>query len=651
MTEGDGRCLVLAGAGSGKTRTVTYRTAYLLDQGVKPSEILLVTFTNKAADEMVERVRQLTDLRRDLPWAGTFHSIAYKILREYGNKLGYEDNFTVLDSSDSEKLIKRVLDQLNIDQGKDSFPKASTIQSIISFARNSKDTIENVMDLKYQKYLDHVDTIEHLAEEYSQRKQKANAMDFDDLLVNLSRLLKNNEDLKKKFSKQFKYVLADEYQDTNQLQDEILKLFSEHHGNLLVVGDDAQSIYSFRAADISNILEFEDEFENTKIFKLETNYRSTPKILELANETIKNNTNQHEKELTSTKETTSEPKIEELSNRRREAEYIADEMERLESNGVGYSEMASLFRASHHSQALEMELNQRGIPYEFRGGMRFFERAHIKDTLAYLRALVNPKDTTAWDRVLTQHTGIGPKTSAKIINRIQSLDTLSKLEDVKSGLNSRAQEGWNSFFSIWSEIAADKEEGPAELIKALKDSRYKNILKQEYENHKERLKDIKQLASTAFSIVDSDDSPQEQLQQFLAEASLQQKYEADESEDKAVLSTIHQAKGLEWSSVFIMNLAKRQFPNERALDKPSGLEEERRLFYVALTRAKEHLYLTYPLSSVTSNRKFQKPSQFIKEVEHLIEDEQAEQIEANGGYTYELEEDSNGGFLSDIDEL
>lgn len=600
---------------------------------------------------MVERVQQLTDLREGLPWAGTFHSIGYKILREHGDKLGYEDNFTVLDSNDSEKLIKQVLDQLNIDQNKDGFPKASTIQSIISFARNSKDTIESVMDLKYSKYLEHLDTSEHIAEEYDKKKQKANAMDFDDLLVNLARLLKNNKDLKEKYSKQFKYVLADEYQDTNQLQDEILKLFSDYHENLLVVGDDAQSIYSFRAADISNILEFEDEFEDTKIFKLETNYRSTPKILELANETIKNNTNQHKKELRSTKDTTSEPKIEELSNRRREAEFIADEMEKLESRGVDYSEMASLFRASHHSQALEMELNQRGIPYEFRGGMRFFERAHIKDTLAYLRAFLNPKDTTAWDRVLTQHSGIGPKTSSKIITRIQSLESLGNLEDVKSGLNSRAQKGWNNFFSIWKEIESNKQEGPAELIKALKSSRYKNILKQEYENHKERLKDIKQLASTAFSVVDASNPSQEQLQQFLAEASLQQKYEAEETQNKAVLSTVHQAKGLEWRSVFIMNLAKRQFPNERALDKPNGLEEERRLFYVALTRAKEHLYLTYPLTSVTSNRKFQKPSQFIKEVEHLVEDEKTEQIETDSEYTYELEEESDDGFLSDLDEL
>lgn len=631
---------------------MTYRTAYLLDQGVKPSEILLVTFTNKAADEMVERVRQLTDLDQDLPWAGTFHSIAYKILREHGEKLNYEENFTILDSNDAEKLIKKVTDNLGINQKKDNFPKASTIQAIISFSRNSKDTIENVLELKYPKYLDHVDTIEHVAQEYEKKKKASNSMDFDDLLVNLTRLLKNNPQLKEKYARQFKYVLADEYQDINQIQDEILKLFSSYHENLLVVGDDAQSIYSFRAADISNILGFEDEFDDVDVFKLETNYRSTPDILELANEAIKNNENQHEKELRSTKESTTTPTIEELSDRRKEAEFIADEMEKLESRGVSYDEMSSLFRASHHSQALEMELNKRGIPYEFRGGMRFFERAHIKDVLAYLRAFLNPKDTTAWDRVLTQHTGIGPKTSSKIITRIQSLDGLNSIRDVKSGLNSRAQKGWKSFISIWSEIEKNKKEGPADLIKSIKNSKYKEVLKDEYEDHKERVKDIKQLASTAFGIVDLDDGPREQLQQFLAEASMQQKYEAEESENNVVLSTIHQAKGLEWRSVFIMNLAKNQFPNERALDSPNGLEEERRLFYVALTRAKEHLYLTYPLTSVTSNRKFQKPSQFIKEVEHLIEDEREEQIETDSEYTYELEEDSgSSGFLTDIENL
>ncbi len=651
VKNGDGRALVLAGAGSGKTRTVVYRVAYLLEEeDVSPKEILLVTFTNKAANEMKTRVQELTNMDQDLPWAGTFHSIAYKILKEYPEKIGYDQNFTVLDSSDSEKLIKKCLKQLNVDT-KDKFPKASTLQSIISFARNSEDTIENVLDLKYPKYFENLETIKHIADQYEQKKKQANAMDFDDLLVNLTRLLQNHNSIKTSYSSQFKYVLADEYQDTNQLQATILNLFSDTHKNLLVVGDDAQSIYSFRAADVDNILEFEDEYENVSKFKLETNYRSTPAILQLANEAIKKNINQHQKELESIKETSRQPKLEELSDQKKEARFIADKVERLNLDGINYSEIATLFRASHHSQSLEMELNQRGIPYEFRGGLRFFDRAHIKDVLAYMKVLLNPKDVSAWDRVLTQHTGIGPKTSGKIINRLQSLSSLKNINDAGSNLNSRAKPGWKNFISIWKEINQAKTEGPQQIIKKLKNSEYKEYLESEYENPKERIKDIKQLAVTATTLVEDNDDAKEELQNFLAEATMQQKYNADDStEDKMVLSTVHQAKGLEWRTVFIMNLAEEHFPNQKALDTPQGIEEERRLFYVALTRAKEHLYLTYPLTSPLSSKKFQRPSRFVEEVRHLLEDKEELQAEESE-FEYELEQDSKNGFLTDVDDL
>jgi len=651
VKNGDGRALVLAGAGSGKTRTIVYRVAYLLEEkNVAPEEILLVTFTNKAADEMTTRVREMTSLDQDLPWAGTFHSIGYRILKEQPTKLNYDSNFTVLDSSDSEKLIKKCIEKLGVNT-KDKFPKASTLQSIISFARNSEDTIENVLDLKYPKYFEHLETIEHIADQYEQKKKQANAMDFDDLLVNLIRLMQNHSDIRSTYSDQFKYVLADEYQDTNQLQATILELFSETHENLLVVGDDAQSIYSFRAADVDNILEFEDEYENVSRFKLETNYRSTPAILQLANETIKKNINQHEKKLESVKETNHSPRLEELSDQKKEAKFIADKVERLNLDGVNYSEISTLFRASHHSQSLEMELNQRGIPYEFRGGLRFFDRAHIKDILAYMKVLLNPKDVSAWDRVLTQHTGIGPKTSSKLIDRIQSLSTLEDIRDVGSDLNSRAKPGWSNFISIWRQINQAKTEGPQQIIKNLKDSEYKEYLENEYENSNERIKDIKQLSFTAASLIEDDDEARAALQNFLAEATMQQKFTADDSKkDKMVLSTVHQAKGLEWKSVFIMNLAEEHFPNQKALDSPQGIEEERRLFYVALTRAKEHLYLTYPLTSPLSNKKFQRPSRFVEEVRHLLEDEEEMQAEESD-FEYELEQDSKNGFLTDIDNL
>lgn len=653
VTEGDGYCLVLAGAGSGKTRTVTYRVAYLLEQGVDPQEILLLTFTNKAANEMTERVKELTNLDQGLPWAGTFHSIGYKILREHAEELGFEENFSILDTSDSGKILKTCLERMSIDTSQDKFPSAGKLQSLISYARNSDSTIESVLDMRYPRYFEHLETIEQITKEYDKEKKRANAMDFDDLLLKLKRLFTDNPEIKEKYSKQFKYVLADEYQDTNQIQSELLTLFSDYHGNLLVVGDDAQSIYSFRAADISNILQFEQRHPDAEIYKLETNYRSTPEILQAANEVIKNNANQHEKELKSVQDNHKPPKIKEFTNQRREARYIADEIEKKKSN-YGSEEISVLFRASYHSQKLEMELSKRNISYDFRGGMRFFERSHIKDVLAYLRILNNFRDIAAWDRVLQMQSGIGEKTSQKIIDKIKQLETISQINTIESSLNSRASKGWRDMVKIIQQTQQADSQNPDDLINEIKDSAYKSYLKDNYENHKDRTKDIQQLAQSAESIETNEEG--NKLDNFLAEASMQQKYERNESDNEVILSTIHQAKGLEWGSVFIMNVAEGQFPNSQALDDPNGLEEERRLFYVALTRAKEELHLTYPLKGIGSSRSFQKPSQFIEEIEHLAEDDQ----EASGdfgddfidnGSQVRSDDNQDSGFLSDVASL
>ena len=649
VKNGDGYCLVLAGAGSGKTRTVTYRVAYLLEQGVKPEEVLLLTFTNKAANEMVHRVRQLTGSDADLPWAGTFHSIGNKILRLHADKLGYDKNFSILDMEDSKKLIKKCLEALGINRKEERFPSAKVLQSIISYARNSETTISNVINQKHPKFRDHIDTIQHISEEYEKRKRKANAMDFDDLLVNLYRLLKKEKDIKEKYTKQFKYVLGDEYQDTNQIQSSIINLFADHHENLLVVGDDAQSIYSFRAADISNILEFEENHPDAKKFKLETNYRSTPEIIQAANEVIKNNENQHQKDLRSANDEHTKPKVKEFATQKKEAKFITDKIDELvRQEDMGYSDVAVLFRASYHSQVLEVELSKEGIGYDFRGGLRFFDRAHVKDTLSYLRILNNPDDEMAWSRVMNMQTGIGEKTTQKIINKINKLETLDNLSHVGSILNARAQKGWTDFLSIYESMQKVEDNDPSELIKAIKDSDYKDYLENEYTDYQERLRDIEQLASTAAGI----EADGDKLQKFLAEASLQEKYNAEDSADeKIVMSTIHQAKGLEWKAVFIINVADGQFPNDRALKSPNGLEEERRLFYVALTRAEKHLHLTYPVSGVGYNSKFQKPSQFIKEVSHMLQD--GEEEVQDGGLTYEYEEDEqdSGSFLSSLSDL
>ncbi len=406
VTNGDGPCLVLAGAGSGKTRAITYRVAYLLEKGVDPKNILLVTFTNKAAREMVERVKDLAsqttpspDANQDppllgkegtiLPWSGTYHHIGYRILKQYATLLGFKNNFSVLDSQDSLDLIKTCLKVEGIDRKEKRFPSPKVIQSIMSYARNAETTIEDVLELKHPNFLDIAETIRRIAEDYRKRKKEANVMDFDDLLVYWYLLLLKSENVRNKYAEQFQYVLVDEYQDTNKIQASIINLLASKHRNLLVVGDDAQSIYSFRAADIQNILDFESRYKDAKIFKLETNYRSTPNILNVANEVIANNLNQYEKSLKSILDEFTKPEVHAFADQSEEAIFIVNRIEELMNEDVEPKKIAVLFRAAYHSQALEMELVKKGIDYDYRGGVRFFERAHIKDVLSYLKILNN----------------------------------------------------------------------------------------------------------------------------------------------------------------------------------------------------------------------------------------------------------------------
>lgn len=594
VKNGDGPCLVLAGAGSGKTRTITYRVAHLLDRGVLPEEILLVTFTNKAAREMIERVESITKGGARLPWSGTFHHIAYRILKKYAPVLGYQNNFTILDSEDSRDLLKLSLKQEGIDRKERRFPSVRVVSSILSYARNAETTIEDVLDLKYPKWIDLADTLGRIAEDYAKRKREANAMDFDDLLVNLYLLLLKSERVRAKFAEQFRFVLVDEYQDTNKIQASIVRLFASVHKNILVVGDDAQSIYSFRAADIQNILQFEKEYPDAKVFRLETNYRSTPEILDVANEVIEHNTKQYSKQLKSIRDSFAKPELHAFVDQREEASFIAERILELREEGVSLPSIAVLFRAAYHSQTLEMELAKRDIPYDFRGGVRFFERAHIKDALAYLRVMHNESDVVAWSRALTMHVGIGPASAAKVIAAIQGEGIQKDIARFGSLMSARAQVGWSDFLSI-SEAVDAAGDAPADMIRAFAASSYTEYLEREYPDAKERLQDLEQLAVFAERAAD--------LGTFLGEASLQESYTgaarraADDDEEKIVLSTIHQAKGLEWEAVFVMHVAAGHFPNDRALSEADGLEEERRLFYVALTRAKRFLHLTYPLTT------------------------------------------------------
>ncbi len=651
VLHGDGPCLVLAGAGSGKTRTITYRVAYLLEQGVAPENILLVTFTNKAAAEMVERMQHLTGRSEKLPWAGTFHSIGHRILRQHARELGYENNFSILDSDDSESIVKLCAKDFSDGAGGKKFgkfPSTKVLQGIISFARNAETTIADVLDARYSQFGMWEEAITQVVREYEEKKKAANSMDFDDLLVNWLRLL-NNPGILKKYSEQFKYILVDEYQDTNKIQASIVCKLAQAHQNILAVGDDAQSIYSFRAADIENILRFEKVFPKAKIFKLLTNYRSSQEILSVANSVIANNPKQYKKDLKTIIKTGVKPELRPFGEGAEEANAIAEKIASLIRGGVPHKEIAVLFRAAHHSQQLELELMRYGIDYDYRGGLRFFERSHVKDVLAYLRVLNNLADSAAWMRVLLYEDGIGPAAAGKIIEHIQGVNNIDEVRAAGGSLSDKARSGWNNFLQIWDGMLEIGKGSPSKLILHIVDSPYREYLTAERMDADDRIDDIKQLAVFA--------GKYDNLEDFLAEAALQEaftiqnkKKSADKIKDeKIILSTIHQSKGLEWSAVFIINLVNGAFPHSRALSEENGVEEERRLFYVAVTRAKKYLYFSYPMQSGKNGwgeAVFQGQSQFLDEIgPELLNDKSLlsnPTTVLRGELTYEPDEQSYG---------
>jgi DNA helicase-2/ATP-dependent DNA helicase PcrA len=614
VLHGDGPCLVLAGAGSGKTRTVTYRVAFLLEQGIDPSSVMLLTFTNKAAREMLSRVALLLGQEAKGIWGGTFHSAANRILSSYAARLGYSSSFTILDQDDAQSLIKAVMKELKIDPKARRFPAANVVQNAISFSRNTLTKIPEVLELKHPNFLPFASDIEEVARIYAERKHQANAMDFDDLLENWLKLLRLS-DVGGRLCQQFKYVLVDEYQDTNAIQAAIVHELGQGHRNVLVVGDDAQSIYAFRGADVRNILEFPTDWPGCKIFKLLTNYRSVPEIVDLANESLQNNLVQFRKDLVALREHGHKPVLVAAASVRQEAQFVAEQILDLRSKGTALGNMAVLFRSSAHSQALEFELMKRDVPYEYRGGMKFFERAHVKDALAYIRVAHNPQDEAAWLRVLNIQTGIGAATAANIINRIRGAESLESILDsnVAGSLSTKAAIGWNDFEQI-SRGLLKHAPSPALMLRAVSSSSYRDYLETEYPDWRDRLEDIEQLVVFAENYHD--------LSSFLADIALYDEVLAGREgrsagsgdDERLILSTIHQAKGLEWDTVFIIHLADTAFPNRRAMSEEGGVEEERRLFYVAVTRARKRLFLVYPLTTGFDALVLNQPSLFIEEI-------------------------------------
>lgn len=625
VQNGDGPCLVLAGAGSGKTRTLVYRVAYLLEKGVPSDRILLVTFTNKAAREMLDRVEQLVGRPPKGLCGGTFHSVANLILRKNAKVLGYTSSFGILDSDDQKKLIAQVFKDLNIP--KESYiPKKKVIHSIISFAKNSQKSIREVVEQKYAYLLPEViPIIERISDAYEAKKKASNVMDFDDLLSNWLVLLQQYPNVSAKLCEKFEYVLVDEFQDTNVVQAKLVHHLAEPQRNLLVVGDDAQSIYSFRAAIVENILSFQKIYPEASIHKLEVNYRSTPEILKLANASIRNNQFQYEKNLRSLVDQSksrsaknTRPVLIPARDSQQQAEVICQRVLELRDEGKTLDDMAVLFRSSYQIIELELELNRRGIPYVVRGGLRFFEQAHIKDVLAYISLLHNPRDEISWRRVLGLYEGVGPATATKAWKKMKTTGTLSEMLSklTETNVRGKAFTSFGRIQRVFFKLLEIKEDKIGEMIHAVLEAGYQFVLEKTYDDARDRLEDLHQLAIFSGNY--------KTLAEFLSEASLSEGFrgeraaaQKDEHEEKLVLTTIHQAKGLEWDVVFAMGLAEGQFPHYKTLEKPKEMEEERRLFYVTVTRPRQLLYLLYPIMSrsYATGDKINRPSLFIREVD------------------------------------
>jgi DNA helicase-2/ATP-dependent DNA helicase PcrA len=619
VMEKGGPLLVIAGAGSGKTRTLTYRVTRLIDEGEDPGRILLATFTNKAARSMVGRVQAL--LERDLPhlWGGTFHHIAHRILRANAERIGYDRQFTIIDSEDARQLMNTCLAEKNLGAQDPNFPKGNILADILGLSVNTEESLANTVMSRYPFFFYRLEEIESVLHHYRQRKKALNMMDFDDLLLLCRDVLRDHTDVLERYRERFLHVLVDEYQDTNKIQAEIVDLLASRHRNLMVVGDDSQSIYSFRGANFENILQFPEKYPDCRLFKLETNYRSTPEILHLANLCIVQNERQFHKDLKSVRNCGIKPAVVPLRNVYQQAEFVAQRILELESAGVPLREMAILYRAHYHSMELQMELTRRRIPFEIRSGIRFFEQAHVKDIVSYLRIMANGKDELAWRRILGLYPKIGKVTIEKIWTRLaQTADPLQALfeESFLKQVPKGAVTGLEKCRETFREMRQRPESlNPRDAVEAVMKYGYGDYIRTKFTDWSSREDDLVQLGVYASKFAD--------LEAMLSELALMTNTEEqggkeidEENRDRIVLTSIHQAKGLEWSVVLMIWCCEGMIPLARALKDPGGEEEERRLFYVAVTRAKDQLYLCCPVYDPNRSMGYLplSPSRFIREL-------------------------------------
>jgi DNA helicase-2/ATP-dependent DNA helicase PcrA len=627
-----GASLVIAGAGSGKTRTLTYRVAYLLENAIHPTNILLLTFTNKAAREMMERVESLIPGRSGGMWGGTFHSICNRILRRHPTLVGLSAGFTILDSEDQKSLLSKVIKESGVateveKQTGKKFPKAPVILGLISLATNTRAELTEVIEAEHSSDEHVLAGIEKVAALYVKRKEQANAVDFDDLMLYALRLFNDNPKVLKDYQYQFQFILVDEYQDTNALQGELVTLLAGQHGNIMAVGDDAQSIYSWRGADFRYIIDFPKRYPNARVYRIETNYRSVPEVLELANESIKANVDQFEKKLQATRDSAGmRPAVVGVGSPAEQAMFVSQRIEELAAEGIPYSEMAVLYRAHFQSMEVQMQLTSESIPYTVTSGLKFFEQAHIKDFSAFLKFAVNPLDESSFDRLVKMIEGIGDVSAGKIFREWRA--QLPALGD-KAPLNfssillgikvpTKAAKDWEQLAYTLDELVDGKGgwQPPEAMMKSVFAGVYEDYMVANFDNAEQRQQDLDQFMrfGERFATV----------QEMLSDLSLLSGPEAAEANpgkktaDAVTLSSIHQAKGLEWKVVFVIWLTAAMFPNPRAVEEGGNeaLEEERRLFYVAVTRAMDQLYLTYPRMwhKAYNGEVWQTPSVFLAEI-------------------------------------
>ncbi len=663
----EGPMLVIAGAGSGKTRALTYRVSRLIEDGIDPSDILLLTFTNKASREMLSRVEELVTIDTRRIWGGTFHSVGNRLLRTYAEKIGYRSNFSILDEEDAKEMMESAVSALGIKTMEKRFPKGDVLLDIYSFLINTRTPLEIELENNYPHFAIYRDEIVNVFRKYKERKRDANAMDFDDLLVHWKLLLEEHDEVAGALKRKFRFILVDEYQDTNKLQADVVDLMASERRNVMVVGDDAQSIYSFRGASFENILTFPLRFPDAAIYKLETNYRSTPQILKLANQTIAHNRYQFQKELHAVRGDGPDPAVVGVDDVFEQASFVAQRILELRDEGENLGDIAVLYRSHYQSLELQMELSRRLIPYEIRSGVRFFEQAHIKDVIAYLKIVTNPRDELSWKRMLKLYPKVGEKTAAEVWGRIgQSPDPLDaflrgnepRLHNARDLLRILSGEGM--------------QHNPSESIRLIVERGYGDYARAKFANSQARLDDLEQLSQYALRYED--------VNTFLDEVALANPIAGEDTavvgpeDEKIVLSSVHQAKGLEWRIVFIIWLADGRFPSQRALRVPGGIvkvphgkvheafeallaneasslepppsnleprapetegrgsneegrvesdeivipgeEEERRLFYVAVTRAKQELYLVFPVMARDRGGMdiLMEPSRFVREL-------------------------------------